>query len=108
MHFEKSKVRIPEARPAATARQRGERKAEIRRPKPIQAARWITWRRAVNWNKSFRASDFGFLSDFGLRASDFAWKHSLRSMVTVATLLLSNAGLEECAPAAEESLFVAR
>jgi hypothetical protein len=49
----------PEGRPAALARQRGEKKSESRKPKNDERT-------------SVRISAFGFLSGFGPRISGFA------------------------------------
>ena len=113
-----SEIRIPEARPAplrharsaasATARQRGERKAEFRRPVWTLAARYRKWREAEDRNGSLLASGFGFPSDFGLRVSDLTRNHRCNSLPALAALLLTGAHLEKSAQAAEETLFLAR
>jgi len=60
----KSEIRFPEART----------KAEISRPKHPPVAGWKKSSGTGNWNRSFRASGFGFLSDLGFRTSDFGLK----------------------------------
>ena len=62
----------PENRPAATARQRGEKNPEIRSPRPNHPSK-------ATQQCAFRISDFGFLSVFEPRFSDFPPFHSAKN-----------------------------
>src|SRR5438046_7273097 len=84
-----NQIRNPksEIRPAATARQRGESKPEARNPN-----------RSLAGFGSTRSSEFGFLSDFEFRNSDFRFdssfviRHSsLTSAFTLIELVISAA-----------------